>query len=449
MQKEDNEIMEETRLDWLELICFITEPSRMDLQKIERWSRICSSVTVALPDSSEFYRLPQEVNRMEYSSEMHRSLIWNRLLRTSGKEWVLFLMDDEDPDLDTLPEEKQLHRKKWAPALIRCDQEDHRGKQFYQIRLVSKTDAAVFDGAMLPDATRYITSRTITLTDEPLVIQRTSELFSDVKEEEEMAVRNISPSLYLVLGYRLLAERKIAYAAAHFRKLLKMDKLLPFDRLAAVNGLMSCFAEQYKWDQALHLANQAIEAETGQYLPYLIRYKIFQLNKQWNEAIDVLLHYQEQISGKGYSKSSFDKYISKEETLALLGELAMKTGLRKEALGFYETLYHLTQKKAVKELQHILLVLSIELLDYEKAVFFFKQIFEGYLPDKLTLEMAAKLHDYLSMFMVNGWYDYPSEVYDMLYAHESDNGEYRRRLIVTLTKTNRLERAQKLIVKNL
>lgn len=448
MQTKENVIVRQY-LNWLEIVYYITDPRSLDVRKVDRWLQRGSHVTVALPENSDLYSLPEPANRITYNGELDRTTIWNRLIRSSEKEWVLFIMDDEDPDLDTLPKQSEIHSTRWAPALIRQKSDSRRGKQVYQIRLVSKTDSTLFDGAKITDATHYITRHNISLTENPVVIQRESELFTDLTEEEEMRVKDVAPSLHLILGYRLLKERKVAHAAAHFRKMLNKDKLLPFDRLAAVNGLMSCFTEQYKWDQALHLANQAIEAEPRQYLPYLIRFKIFQLNKQWNEAIGVLMQYQEQISAEGYSKAAFDKYISLEETLALLGELAMKTGLRKEALQFFEELYQLTKEEAVEELQHTLLVLSIELLDYDKSVYFFKEIFEGYLPDKLNLEMAAKLHDYLSMFMVNGWYDYPSEVYDMLYEQESENGEYRRRLIVTLTKTNRLERARKLIVKNL
>ncbi|TVQ66304.1 MAG: hypothetical protein EA360_06690 [Balneolaceae bacterium] len=447
--KKENRVRNIEPQDWIEIIHFITDPALLDIQKIERWMERCSHITVALPESSDLLRLPEGVNRMAYNREMSRATIWNRLARTSHREWILFLLDDEEPDFDTLPDRREINRKKWAPLLIRQKNQHQRGRQLYQMRLVCKTDSAIFDGHMLPDATRYISSRNIKLTEKPAVAYRESELFADVNEEEEMRVRNISPSLYLVLGYHLLHERKIAYAAANFRKLLKMETLLPFDRLAAVNGLMSCFTEQYKWDRALYLANEAIQAEPRQYLPYLVKFKIFQLNKQWNEAIGVLKIYQEILCSEGYSHASFEKYISEEQTFSILGELAMKTGLRKEALVFYEKLCRLKSEDVDQELLHTLLVLSIELLDYEKAVFYFKQIFAASLPDKLSPEMNEKLNDYLSMFMVNGWYDYPSEVYDLLYEQESENGEYRRRLIVTLTKTDRLERARKLIVKNL
>ncbi|HKK61895.1 MAG TPA: hypothetical protein VJ951_05010, partial [Bacteroidales bacterium] len=242
-------------------------------------------------------------------------------------------------------------------------------------------------------------------------------------------------------------EKKYVYAAAQYRRLLKMEKLLSYDRLAALNGLAGCFVETYKWQRAIDTAQSSIEIESMQYLPYLIQYRIYQLNKQWDQSLHALEAYLEALNSG--SKANYDKYISREETLLKLGKLSINTGDKEKALKYYESYYRLKNGIVDPEFLNMLLVLSIEQSNYRKSVYFFKEMFEDSIPDKLTAEQQHKLNEFLSMFMVNGWYDYPFEMYEQLYEEDSKNSEYRRRLIVTLSKTNRIEKAKKIIASNL
>jgi hypothetical protein len=47
--------------------------------------------------------------------------------------------------------------------------------------------------------------------------------------------------------------------------------------------------------------------------------------------------------------------------------------------------------------------------------------------------------------MKNEWYAFVGELYERLYTAEPENAEYRRRLIVAFSKTDRIDRARKLI----
>ncbi len=439
-------------MGWIEIALLITKPELSDNERINKWVKTGANVTIIRRSNSINNNIGEidSVHQKVYGTEVGKAAIWNEIIYETDAEWVFLLEDDEDFDLNDLLSLDRKKNENWIPAkIVQKSNEESSFKQYFQIRLIPGKRKGVFDGREIPDATNYITKNNIELSKKTISIYRNSELFTDIDIEGEMSVTNFSPQLYLYSAFRLLEEKKTAYAAANFRVLLKREKLIAYDRLAAVNGLASCLTEQFKWDKGLVVANESIDAQPQQFLPYLIKFRIFQLNKQWNEALDVLKSYHEILTGSGYSRANFEKFIKVEETVVQLADLAIRTGLRKEALHFYEELYSYKKDENDSDLLNILLVLSIELLDYERSVYYFKEIFEEYLPDKLCEDKARDLNDFLSMFMVNGWYDYPSEVYDMLYEQESGNGEYRRRLIVTLSKTNRLDRARKLIVQNM
>lgn len=449
MMKNLEEPLSSQKMNWIEIALLLTKPKHLSIDRINRWLQKSANITILAEQPIEITGLSKPVRQREYDPARGKKAHWNEIISESDAEWVLLLEDDEDLDFSELEAFDRSRLDNWMPAKIVKKCQDEACKQFYQLRLIPALQVEVFEGKELPDPTTYITKNNIELSSDSFSIVRNSELMTDIDIEEEMSVTNFSPQLYLYAGYRLLEERKTAYAAAHFRALLKRKKLIAYDRLAAVNGLASCFTEQYKWDKGLALANESIEAQSQQFFPYLIKFRIFQLNKQWHEALNVLVSYYEILMDPGYSRANFERFINPEETVTQLADLANRTGLRKEALQFYEELYSMNKEKNDSELLNILLVLSIELLDYERSVFYFKAIFEEFIPDKLSEEKVRDLKDFLSMFMVNGWYDYPSEVYDILYEQESENGDYRRQLIVTLSKTNRLDRARKLIVQNI
>jgi hypothetical protein len=88
---------------------------------------------------------------------------------------------------------------------------------------------------------------------------------------------------------------------------------------------------------------------------------------------------------------------------------------------------------------------AIELGKREEAIYYFNEMFGEYLPDNLSDRQRVELDDYMSLFMTNKWYAFAGDLYERLYEAEPDNGEYRRRLIVAFSKTDRIDRARKLI----
>ncbi|MGN8226783.1 tetratricopeptide repeat protein [Gracilimonas sp. BCB1] len=430
--------------EWIDLVVYLTDIKYLNSNKIAEWDSIFNSIRVVCP-AERPAELGDQIGWRISENEEHRSDIWNEMLEQSSKEWTLFVEDDEVIQFNDFPNEAEVNDSQWAPALI-VHTQNEKIFQHYQIRLVQKGKNPVFDGKNLPDCTRFITENEIGLASMPIMIERETNPVQEVNPSDELTLQSYSTQLYLVQGDQYFKEGKYVHAAAQYRQLLKKNRLLPFDRLGAVNGLASCLAEQYKWPQALALTKKSLEAEPLQSLPYLIQFKIFQLQKKWKEAYQSLNSYYERL--ELYSLANFDVKISEEETLINLADLALKSGLREEASKLLNELFAVKNGEVDRAFLHQLLVLSIELRDYKESVFFFDKMFEDKVGSgALDDEVREELNDYMTMFMQNEWHEFVYELYWELYNSNPQIDEYRRRLIVASVKTNRVEQAQKLVAK--
>lgn len=434
-----------TSFEWIGAVLFLSDSSYFNLPKISRWAKVFGGLTVASENECP-ENLPPTVKWYNYDKEQVRADIWNLLLGQPDHEWVLFLEDDESLRLSSLPDKNSINAERWAPAFIKRELESGATKQYYHIRLVRAEHGngqEVFDGRALPDSTRFIRANEIELINHPIIIERESHPMVHVDIEEELSVASYSPKLYLVQGERYFNDRQYVHAAAQYRQLLKEEKLLPFDRLGAVNGLASCMAEQHKWSKALMLAQESLKADSLQSLPYLIQFKINELRKNWQQALDVLRQYYERFSL--HSNANFDKVIDEEKTLVNLANIALRAGKRKEAAGYFEKLFVFKRGTVDRSLLRKVLLLSIELKDFERSVHIFERIYNNKLPTDLNREEQKDLDDIMSMFMKNEWYEYVSKVYTKLHNAHPENRTYKRKLIVTLSKTNRLDKAKRML----
>jgi hypothetical protein len=441
-----NTVKGEFRRDfsWIECVFHLPDVSQIDTDLLNKLTNEFGALTVLSPDAGPD-DTESSVQWVAYNPETDGvAAAWNDKLKSSRKEWVLFLESGENLHFYRLPEQEQLTSQTMVPASISHD-EEKSSQTVYQVRLVHQSAERPFAGKNLPDCTSYIVENDISLFDHPILIDQSSVLLESVKVEDEMSIRKITPAAYLLQAERLMEAKKYVQASAQFRNILKIDRLLAFDRLGAVNGLTRCYTELYKWPKALQLAGKSLEAEPVQRIPYLIQYRIHQLNKQWGKAYESLKTYYEYLNEPG--RASYDKEIDEKETLEQLGELATKAGHKHDAFRYLEEIYS-EKKKDEDEDRHLLrklLMISIELGKRERAVYYFKEIFEKHLPDDLTKKLSAELDDYMTLFMTNKWYVYVAELYERLYAADPENAEYRRRLIVALSKTDRIERARNLI----
>src|SRR5690606_31077111 len=134
-------------------------------------------------------------------------------------------------------------------------------------------------------------------------------------------------------------QRKYIHAAAQYRQILKMKNILPFDKLAAINGLASCATEQFKWEKALSFTGSSVSHEPLQNLPYLIEFRIYQLQRKWKYAYKALNRYYE--SSQLHSRAGFDVIINEEEVLLNLADLSFKMGERNNASEHLDALFYI------------------------------------------------------------------------------------------------------------
>ncbi|WP_340103561.1 tetratricopeptide repeat protein [Rhodohalobacter sp. 8-1] len=442
-----NSVKGEFRRDysWIECVLHFPAASQIFSDKLDTLKNEFGAVTILSPESGHG-KTEESITWVQYDPETEGVAgKLNDHLKNASREWVLFLESGEDLSFYTLPEKEQLTSKTMVSASI-CREDAKSVQTIYQVRLVHRSADNPFAGKNLPDCTSYIVENDITLFGQPLLVDRASDLIGSIKVEDEMSIRKITPAAYLLQAERLMEARKYVEAAAQFRNILKIERLLPFDRLGAVNGLTRCYTEQYKWPKALQLADKSLEAEPVQRLPYLIQYRIHQLNKQWGKAYESLKAYYEYLNQPG--RATYDKAMDEKETLEQLGELATKAGHKQDAFRYLEEIYSAQSKGDGEEDRHLLrkiLMISIELGKRERAIFYFKEMFEKHLPNELSDRQLNELDDYMTLFMTNKWYAFVAELYERLYDAEPKNAEYRRRLIVALSKTDRIERARKLI----
>ncbi len=433
---------------WVDVVWYLSDTKYLTEDRLEELKSTFGNVVVAIPEHSPLMA-SQKVIWHQYQPESPKAEVWNAMLNKGSNAWKMYLQDDEFLRVPELDAEIAMNKKEWPATLI-----IHRGSeknyQYYQMRLIHNFEGFHFDGVNLPDVTRSFINNGITLSNVPIEVIATKNPNAELDIEEELSIANNAPQLFIENGYRLYKAKKYIHAAAQYRQLANSDMVMPFDRLSALNGIASCHAETFRWNQALAAADQSIAEESFQNLPYLIKFKVSQLNKEWDDAYMSLKKYYENTFYeriKLHSRANYDVRITIDDTLISLVDLAFKAGHLEEASEHLEELFDLKEGNLDNSLVKQLLVLSIELEEKEKADFYFKKLYAGKFPKNLTEKETNQLNDYMELFIQQGWYESVYEVYSELHYHYPQNDEFRRRLIVTLVKTGRLEQARNLASK--
>ncbi len=442
------------RIDWVEPALYLSDSSKPVPSTLFQWLKVFPAVQVASPDACP-KSLEGKVSWYRYTDEENRTGVWNKMAAAAKAPWVLFLQDDEKPDLSSIPGIQDISEDYWKPVLIRW-RENGSMHQCYQIRLVSSAADNPFDGIGLPDGTGYLFRKKIRLGHQPVTIQRESDPFADLDTERELVSPRPSSQSFLVAGRRLVQQGDYVLAAAQFRKVLKTEKLLVCDRAAALNGLAGCKAEQFKWDRAAEFAEKSIRLQPRQWLPYLILFRIHQLGKRWQEAHDVLSEYHRM--NKQVSGASFDRTLSETETLKQLADMSARAGNMEGAFSYYQKLYE-SDKPAVasddseasvkadsgNKLLERLLIFALELEKYDCSVHYYREMFGDIAPGEMDEQREELLFDCLGLFMRNGWYDFASARYKELVENEPENDVYMRRWLVALSKSKDIDKARSLL----
>ncbi len=427
----------------IDLCLWLSGDSGSVSERIQKYSGVLREMTIAIPERVGVpERAPDHIRWITYSDQTSKTKVWNQFLLESRSNCQLILEEDEEISLESIRLLENLNEGDWGAALITCREGD-RLMSYYQVRYFQQVTEPVFRGELFPDVTQYVTQHDIRILDQPIQLKRKFKVYQASRIEREMQLPAISPFVYLAYAEWLMQERHYSEAGAYYRKLLGYEKLLPFDRLAAVNGLAACHTEKFKWEQALQLVKQSLEAEPLQKLPYLVQFRIYELKKEWEKAKDTLETYYSQQSFA--TRANFDKSLSEEETLEKLGELALQCRKHDEAGRYFEELYRLREGEVDRSFLKRLFVMAAERGDYPKTIFYFEELFSAYLPDKLSRRANLELHDCMEQFIQNQWYDYALKVYEDLVREDPTNSDFKRRFIVLLSKLNQMDRAREVI----
>lgn len=404
-----------------------------DFERVDKYEQYFEQV-VTLSPSELAYLYPDSESKTDQ---------WNQIVSSTHTPWALFLEEDEILDTSKLEALHHLDQETWVSTLVAISGDEHT-EYYHQLRLVPTTvDSKIFNGNQIPDASRYVQKHGIKLVAKCLHIERPESLWQNIDLENERAQKVMPSSLHLFEARQLIKAHKYVQASAEYRQVLKKGDVLSFDYLAALNGLARCYAEQHKWSRALEYTEESIAREPQQYMPYLIQFRIYQMNKNWGAALESLQTYWRNTSE--YSRSSHETQIPVSDTLIQLSNVCLKAG--KNELGYEYLSNYLNELgvEAEQNYRHAALTLAIELSLKKEAIKHLNEIYPVPVSMELSATEEARFHDYLELFLNRSWFEPVEQIYTALYHANPGVEQYKRRLIVTLIKSDRLDQAKSLL----
>ncbi len=385
---------------------------------------------------------PSELDYL-YPDSPSKTKQWNQIVRSTHTPWALFLDGDETLDLNELSALEYIDHESWPSVLISLNGFGQT-EFYYQLRLVpTGSEEEIFRGFHIPDASRYVQQRNIKLLPNGLQITRKSYLWQDIDLEVERTQTPLPTTVHLFEARHLIKSNKYVQAAAEYRQVLKKADVLPYYYLAALNGIARCHAEQHKWTRALEYTEESISREVQQYMPYLIQFRIYQMNKNWSAALAALQHYWRNTTLG--SRSSHETKLPSAETLIQLSNLSLKAGKNDLSYEYLANYIDIMGDKLDTQYQHAALTLAIELSLKKEALAHLYKLYPNPVLFEFTEEEEARFHDYLELFLNQSWYEPVQKIYTDLYNAHPDSEHYKRRLIVTLIKSDRLDQAKSLL----
>ena len=368
---------------------------------------------------------------------------WNYLAYKAKTPWILFIEGNEILETSNLSYLHELNNDTWSSCIVSV--QTNKGiESYYQNRLVPTGIEGIFQGRELPDTSNFILDNNVKFLHQSIDIQSDVIPWEQIDISAERVSLNSPVNLFLYEARKYISEQKFVQAASSYRVALKKDRLLPYDHLAALNGLARCYVEQHKWVRALELMEYSIDLEPQQHLAYLIKYKVYQLAKNWDAAVEALNSYLQNY--EIFSKSSHDIKIPYDETVLELSNLHLDLGMKDKAYEYYCDFLN-TSLEEVRESHHLALKMAIGLEKKREANKHFKFLY----PDILSLNLdkieTKQFHDYMEMFLENNWHSTVEKIYTRLYEAYPTNRMYRRKLIATLIKADKLELAREIMQK--
>lgn len=408
-------------------------------REIARWLFRFGAVRV-LSDQPRPAHLPQDVRWSEFPSETTRTENWNRAVEESSHSWTLILEQGEHLHPESFDLNLPLDPGSWPLARICWRREGDVTRIYQQNRLIPGGWSAPFDGMDLPDVSRTLREHSILAGDRVLELDRETHPWQDVRSHPDRPGEEDTPSWKLAMGEYFLDEGQPVVAAGYFRTLLKRSELSMGDRLSALNGLASSYAEQHRWREALDLTDQSISQTSRQWLPHLIRYRLLDLSGEKGAARQALEMYA--LAMEKDSRASMDRRLSWSELVRRQIRLDVAMGDLARALDGLDRLAEQLEGEAYHEIVLRAIRVALQARDRERAGSYLNRLKGELEKAEPSAERLEELELLMEGMSDEGWYDLLLPVYESLQTQYPENELYRRRLIVALSRTGHLKRAQ-------
>ncbi|MEX0594073.1 MAG: tetratricopeptide repeat protein [Balneolaceae bacterium] len=411
-------------------------------REVAQWLYHFGSVRI-LSDRPRPIHLPGDVLWTEVLPDTPRAGLWNRAVEENKYPWTLLLERGEQLDLDDLHLTGRLEEGRWPVAYIRWKREEEIDRVYHQPRLIPGGWVAPFDGLDIPDASRSMLKRSILFGSGFVRINRGAHPFDALRGEPPRPGEVDTPTWKLTMGEFALDRKNPLIAASQFRTLLARSDLLPSDRLTALNGLASSYAEQNRWEEALELTNRATNGSPYQWLSYLIRYRILDLSGDKGAARQALSQYEEVMQKS--SQASMDRRMSRVELIRRQVHLDIGMGDLTRAL---EGLDRLVDRVQGVERHNVVLRairIALQARDRDRAAQYLIRIKNELAREQASPDHLQELEILMDGMAEEGWFELLLPVYEWLQERDPANETYRRRLIVALSRTGFLSRARRMM----
>ncbi len=419
------------------------EPSML-MDRIKKNHVYISNIIVVCPDSFSFHD-DYALQFVKYSPQEGLVSALNRAIDLVETPWILYLDDQEQPELESILA-ITLEEDKIYAGLIESYEPFPVKKQQYQIRLFPNNKEIRFSGYNVP----YL--RADFLLDNREIFEKIffitkmgpNSKIADTDTELEEAPNTAYPNLLTAIRYSADGDHK--KAISFFRKALKSNQLMTFDFTAALNGLSNSLAETNRWEESRLLTERSLGLNAGQKMPYLVLYKIAQFNKNWGKACDHLGNYYQHYNS--LSHTNFDVTLPKVDFHFLMADAAFRSGNYRKAFEHYEEYYELNDGRIGDDLLERMFIYSVELSDYDKSKRYFMDLFERYLPGHFDEKTYLLMNEALSLFVDKGWIDFACRIYEKIYNVNPDDDVVLHRWVAALIKAKEIKKARFLISKS-
>lgn len=427
----------------LTVILFGKVGSRILQKNIDELEYLSIPHFIFLTDEEDESNSNVHVENVYSAGGQPRVSILNMIVHKVSTPWIFYLDADEVIDWNSLLELNTELKKSYS-VTIKTKQEAHSVfSQSQEIRLFPRPEESCFTGHTLPYASQMLQNENWTCEQSNLIIQKISELYSISILDNEYVLTEDKEWAFLLNAMNRAGNGRYKEAEYFFRRALKGDRLLQADRLAALNGLADALWEQHRFAEADETADLSLQLTCTQRMPYLVLYRISHYKGNSEAAYQYLSKYLKYAEVP--SMAHFDVSTPVEECHNLLMQLASENGDYSKTLFHLEHLYKLNGGNLDEKWLEKLLVLSIELEQYEKSVTYFNALFCPLEPQQFTTRKRSMMYEMLSFFNEKNWHHFTCNVYEKLFHQQQQDDQLLNRWVATLTKSGEISKARQLI----